>query len=94
MVTKVVNKHIYAHCLASSYLSFEAKQYGERIMKIGWKLRKLCPIKTPYNIFNLFGESRPREWKQRFRKRSRVACFLVWFLEQITPWFAVLTHAH
>ena len=32
------------------YLSFKAEQYGERIMKIGEKLRKLCPIKPFYNI--------------------------------------------
>ena len=34
MLTKVVNNNIYIGCLVLFCSSFEAEQYGERIMKI------------------------------------------------------------
>ena len=49
-MTKVVNNDIYTGCLVPFFPSVEAEQHDARIMKIGWKLRELCKIESPYNI--------------------------------------------
>ena len=45
MFTKLVNKNIYIDCLVSFFSSVDAEQNGERILKIGRKLRKLYAFK-------------------------------------------------
>ena len=46
MLTKVVNNNIDNKYLVPFCSSFEAEQYGERILEIGQKLRKLRLFKA------------------------------------------------
>ena len=55
MLAKWGNHNIYIGCLIPS----EAEQYGERIEKLGWKLRKSWVIKWPLYIESCYRESQP-----------------------------------
>ena len=81
---RVPNKNIYTGCLVPFFLSVEAEQYGERIMKIGWKIRKLCLIKVSYNLLLFIWRQLSLVTKRRYRKCFHMACFF-----SLVPWINI-----
>ena len=64
MPLKVVNKNIYTGCLVSFFSLFDAEPYGERILEIGRKLRKLCRFKESQCIILWSSVTASCTWKQ------------------------------
>ena len=73
MLTKLINKNIYGGCLVPVFSSSEAEQNGERILKIGWKLRKLWLFKACHYIENSYSQT----WEQHLNGKPPAIYILI-----------------